>query len=84
MKEKTRKYRELDTIEVPEGVPEAGIKPGAVGTVVDIAPSGILAVEVVGEGGATVEIIDVDPEPTPHVIGRWHVGSGEAGRHWYS
>ena len=83
MKEKTRKYRELDTIEVPEGVPEAGIKPGAVGTVVDVAPSGILAVEVVGEGGATVEIIDVDPEPTPHVIGRWHVGRGEARRRWH-
>ncbi len=81
MKGTARTYHELDTIEVPEDVPEVGIKSGAVGTIVDIAPSGILAVEVVEESGATVEILDVDPEPTPHVIGRWHVGRGEADRH---
>ncbi|MBA2712648.1 MAG: DUF4926 domain-containing protein [Rubrobacteraceae bacterium] len=83
MKETARKYRELDTIEVPEDVPEVGIESGAVGTIVDIAPSGILAVEVVEESGATVEILDVAPEPTPHVIGRWHVGRGAAGRYRY-
>ncbi|MBA2712476.1 MAG: DUF4926 domain-containing protein [Rubrobacteraceae bacterium] len=97
MKGIARKYSELDTIEVPEDVPEVGIKSGAVGTIVDIAPSGILAVEVVEESGATVEILDVDPEPAPRVIGRWHVGHsslqdpaslssgepGEAGRYRY-
>src|SRR5215210_7494640 len=76
MRGTARKYRELDTIEVPEEVPEVGIKSGAVGSIVDIAPSGILAVEVVDESGVTVEILDLDPDPTPHVIGRWHVGQG--------
>lgn len=72
-------YSELDTIVIPEDVPEVGIKSGAVGTVVDVADSGILAVEVSEESGATVEILDVDPEPTPHVIGRWYVGQDAAG-----
>jgi hypothetical protein len=81
MKGTARTYHELDTIAIAEDVPEVGIKSGTVGTVVDVAPSGVLAVEVVEESGATVEILDVDPEPTPHVIGRWHVGRGEASRY---
>jgi hypothetical protein len=83
MKGAARKYRELDIIEVPEDVPEAGIESGAVGTIVDISPSGILVVEVVEKNGTTTEILDVDPEPTPHVIGRWHIGRGEADQYRY-
>ncbi len=76
MKETARTYSELDTITIPDDVLAAslGIKSGATGTVVDVSPSGILAVEVSDEMGATLEILDVKTEPEPHVIGRWFVG----------
>ncbi len=76
MKETARTYSELDTITIPEDVLDAGIKSGATGTVVDVSPSGILAVEVSDDMGATLEILDVETEPEPHVIGRWFVGEG--------
>lgn len=78
MKETARTYSELDTIAIPEDVLDAGIKSGATGTVVDVSPSGILAVEVSDDMGATLEILDVKTEPEPHVIGRWFVGEGSS------
>ncbi len=80
MKETARTYSELDTITIPDDVPEAGIESGAVGTVVDVSPSGILAVEVSDERGATLEILDVKTEPELQVIGRWFVGANSSTR----
>ena len=76
MKETAHTYSELDTIAIPYDVPEVGIRSGSVGTVVDVAPSGILAVEVSDETGATLEILDMKTEPELHVIGRWRIGEG--------
>jgi len=78
MKETVRTYSELDTITIPEDVLDTGIKSGDIGTVVDVSPSGILAVEVSDQSGATLEILDVKTEPKPHVIGRWFVGEGSS------
>ena len=79
MKGTARTYSELDTIAVPDDVPEAGIESGAVGTVVDVSPSGILSVEVSDERGATLEILDVQTEPELRVIGRWFTGESSVG-----
>jgi hypothetical protein len=78
MKETARTYSELDTITIPDDVLDVGIESGVTGTVVDVSPSGILAVEVSDKRGATLEILDVKTEPEPHVIGRWFVGAGSS------
>lgn len=74
MPKATRKYSELDTITIPVDLPEVGIKAGAVGTIVDVSPSGTLAVEISDEQGLTLDLLDVDPGPPARVIGRWHLG----------
>ncbi len=72
-----KKYAELETTRIPNDVPEAGIKEGATGTVVDVSPSGVLTVEVSDEQGVTLALLDISPEPEPHVIGRWYMGALE-------
>ena len=78
MKETARTYSELDTTTIPDDVPEVGIRSGSIGTVVDVSPSGVLAVEVSDERGATLEILDVKTEPELHVVGRWFAGEGSS------
>ncbi len=68
-------YKELDVIAVPEDVPEAGIRKGDKGAVVDVAPDGILTVDVVDPAtGRTLDMLFVAPGPPPRIAGRWHVG----------
>lgn len=76
MRGTAHRYSELGTITIPDDVPDVGIESGAIGTIVDISPSGILAVEVSNDAGATLDILDVRLDPAPHVIGRWHMGEG--------
>ncbi len=68
------RYRELDVIAVPEDVPEAGIKAGDHGTIVDMT-GGILEVDVVEpETGRTLDVLNLDPGPPLRIVGRWGMG----------
>ena len=70
-----RSYKELDLIVVPEDVPEAGIKAGDKGAVVDIAPDGTLTVDVLDpKTGRTLDVLNVDPGPPPRIVERWRLG----------
>jgi hypothetical protein len=70
----SRRYQELDVIRVPEDVPEAGIRAGDEGAIVDIAPDGTLTVDVVEpETGRTLDMLFVEPGPPLRVVGRWRV-----------
>jgi hypothetical protein len=64
-------YRELDTITIPEGVPEIGIEPGATGAIVDLLSDGSFTVEVVSTTGETLGLIDMVADPEPRVVGTW-------------
>ncbi|MGI8540596.1 MAG: DUF4926 domain-containing protein [Rubrobacteraceae bacterium] len=68
-------YRELDTIPIPEGVPEIGIAPGDIGTIVDMRKDGSFTVEVVEDTGRTLDLLEMVADPEPRVTGRWHSGS---------
>ncbi len=67
-------YRELDTIPIPEDVPEAGITAGMPSTVVEVLPDGRLLVDVVDEEGYTLDMLYIAPDPVPTVDDRWRVG----------
>ena len=68
-------YKELDSVEIPDDVPEAGIRAGDLGAVVDIAPDGTLTVDVVEPGtGRTLDMLFVEPGPPLRVVGRWRAG----------
>lgn len=66
--------KELDVIAVPEDVPEAGIRAGDEGAVVDVAPDGTLMVDVVDASGRTLDMLFIEWGPPAKVVGRWHVG----------
>lgn len=69
-------YKELDVIAVPEDVPEAGIRAGDKGAVVDVAPDGTLTVDVVDPAtGRTLDMLFVEPGPPLRIAGRWRVGN---------
>ena len=74
MGEEAREIRELHVITIPEDVPEAGIKAGDQGAVVDVLPGGILTVDVVDPAtGRTLDMLDLDPGPPLKIIGRWRI-----------
>lgn len=68
-------YKELEVVPIPDDVPDLGIEAGTMGTVVDVLAEGrLVTVDAVDESGRTLDLIDVYLEPTPYVIGRWHLG----------
>ena len=53
-------YRELETVAIPEDVPELGIVAGTLGTVATVYDAGrMLDVEVSREDGTTVGFVDL-------------------------
>jgi hypothetical protein len=66
----TRRYEELDVIEIPSDVPEIGVRAGERGTIVDMSGD-TLTVEVVAPSGKTRGIIDMVLNPHPRVVGTW-------------
>ena len=67
-------YEELDVIRIPEDVPEAGIRAGDLGAVVDIAPDGTLIVDVVDpKTGSTLDVLLLEPGPPLRITGRWGI-----------
>ncbi|MDP9479239.1 MAG: DUF4926 domain-containing protein [Actinomycetota bacterium] len=69
-------YRELDVIAIPEDVPDAGIKAGDLGTIVDVLPGGHLTVEVIDEEGRTLDLLNLHYGPPLKIVGRWHLNEG--------
>jgi hypothetical protein len=54
-------YRELDPIEIPDAVPELGVKPGDKGVIEHIYDGGrMLSVEVPKPGGTSAGFVDID------------------------
>lgn len=70
-----REYRELEIIELPEDMPEIGVKAGHPATVVDRHEE-IITVDVSDESGRTLDLLDVKTEPELKVIGRWYLDPG--------
>ncbi len=69
-------YREFDVISVPEDLPDAGIRAGDRGTIVDMT-GGILTVDVVDpETGRTLDMLDLHYGPPLKIVGRWHLNDG--------
>ncbi len=66
----TRRYEELDVIEIPSDVPEIGVRAGERGTIVDMSGD-MLTVEVVSTKGKTLGLIDMVADPDPRVVGTW-------------
>jgi hypothetical protein len=78
MDEEHTTYREFDVIAVPEDVPEAGIRAGDTGAIVDMT-GGILEVDVVEpETGRTLDVLYLDPSEAPplKIVGRWRMNEG--------
>lgn len=69
-------YKELDVITIPEDVPEAGIKAGDRGTVVEVLGGTLLVDVVVPETGYTLDILLMEPGPPLKIVGRWGVNEG--------
>jgi hypothetical protein len=54
-------YRELDPVEIPDAVPELGIRPGDRGVIEHIYDGGrVLSVEVPRPDGTSVGFVDID------------------------
>jgi hypothetical protein len=65
-------YGYLETVPIPEPIPELGVEAGARGTVVDVYENGRqVSVEVSGQNGEAIGIVDLDLLPEPHVVGYW-------------
>ena len=68
------KYREFHIVEIPEDVPEAGIKASDCGAVVEVYPDGTALVDVVDpETGRTLDALFVESGPPLKIVGRWRV-----------
>jgi hypothetical protein len=69
-----RSYEEFDVVEIPEDVPEARIKAGDCGTVIEVYSDGTALVDVVeAETSRTLDMLHLSPEPEPRILGRWRV-----------
>jgi hypothetical protein len=56
-----RTYRELDTVRIPEDVPELGVAAGDAGVISAVWADGrMLDVEVPREGGASAGFVDLE------------------------
>lgn len=70
-------YRRLDVIAVPADIPEAGIRAGDSGAVVEVLGA-VLVVDVVEpETGRTLDVLHVEPGPPLHVVERWRIEADE-------
>lgn len=72
---RTHAYEELETVAVPEAIPELGVESGDSGTVVlvheDEADHQLLLVHVDREDGTTAGSVQlrIDAEGEPHLVG---------------
>jgi hypothetical protein len=61
MTPKTRTYEELETVAIPDDVPELGIRAGDMGTISTVYAGGrMLDVEVSREDGQTIGFVDLE------------------------
>ncbi len=67
-------YKEFEMAPIPDDVPELGVEAGTMAVVVDeTIPGRFVIMELVDAEGETVDVIDVELEPEPRVIGRWRI-----------
>ncbi len=56
-------YKELETVAVPEDIPELGVEAGVTGTIADVYDGGrMLLVEIGREDGTSVGLVDLRVE----------------------
>lgn len=78
MVHKTHTYKELETVEIPEDVPELGVKAGTPGTIATVYDGGrMLDVEVGREDGTSAGFVDLklEDDGTLHLVGYSTLGS---------
>jgi len=65
MAQRTRTtYEELETVAIPEDVPELGVEAGTTGTIVNVYEGGrMLLVEIGREDGTSVGLVDLEVGP---------------------
>lgn len=67
-------YKEFEMAPIPDDIPELGVKAGTLAVVIDETyPGRFVIMELAGEEGEVLDLIDVVLEPEPHVIGRWRL-----------
>lgn len=76
---KTRAYRELDVVSVPEDIPEIGVRVGDEGTVDTVYDGGrMVSVEMSSEDGRSFAFVDLrleGPDAEPVIVGYTPIGS---------
>lgn len=69
MTHKTRTYEELETIAIPDDVPELGVQAGDTGTISTVYAGGrMLDVEVSRGDGQTIGFVDIEVQDTGDLI----------------
>ena len=66
-----RTYKELESVEIPEAVPELGVKAGDRGVIATVWDGGrMLDVEVPKPGGTSAGFVDIEvlPDGAPHCV----------------
>lgn len=67
-------YKEFEMAPIPDDVPELGVRAGTMAVVVDeTIPGRFVIMEIVDAEGEVADVIDVELEPEPRVIGRWRI-----------
>lgn len=75
-----RRYKMLDSVPIPEAIPELGIEAGTMGVVDSVYDEGrMLLVEVPRPGGTSVGLVDirVDPGGVTRVVGYSRLGASD-------
>jgi len=68
-------YKELDTIRIPEPIPQIGIRAGDVGVIDSVYDEGrMLHVEVSRTSDGLIALLDIATEPDLHIVSYSELG----------